>query len=155
MAGRTDNIARVEVSGNPELFCCERNGCRLLVELIKRRTKGKECGDTLDHLPEPATLVVGQRLAVAPIGLAIAEPFLERRVAPELISPDQLRDMREIGIFVQEEIARPLAPRSLKLRGGQFFLHERPRLPASFAATPIGHGNFEIFWAHLFPIDAF
>jgi hypothetical protein len=59
-----------------------------------------------------SALVVRQRLAVVAIGLAVAEPFLQNRVAAELIGPDGLGDMGEVGLSVDIEVTGALSPHS-------------------------------------------
>lgn len=49
---------------------------RRRVEFIKAGAEGQQRGDALDHRLEPAALFGGQGGVVAPVGLAVAEPFL-------------------------------------------------------------------------------
>ena len=50
--------------------------CSFLIEDVQRGAERKQSCDTLNNLPEPASLVIRQWLSVATVSLTIAEPFL-------------------------------------------------------------------------------
>ena|SRR5271169_555876 len=108
----TGNQARL--SNEPQLFGCKCTDSGFLIERIQRRAQRKERGNARDNLPEPPALVIGERLAAAPIRLPIAKPLLQDRIATKLISPNRLRDIRKIGAVIQEKITGSVSYRTLQ-----------------------------------------
>lgn len=70
------------------------------VELVERRVEDEESGDTLHHAAEVLHLVERKLTATGALGVAVAEPFLEDRVAAELVAPDAVGDVPEEDLVV-------------------------------------------------------
>jgi hypothetical protein len=62
------------LSYNLKFFSCKRIRGGVLIQRVKRRSKGKKRRDTLDDLPEPSALIIRQWFSVAAIRLSIAKP---------------------------------------------------------------------------------
>jgi hypothetical protein len=80
----------------------------LLIETVERRPQREKCCDPLNNIAKPAALVIGQRFAVAAVGLTVAQPFLEYWVAAKQIRPNQLGHIGKVSAVVQVQITSPL-----------------------------------------------
>src|SRR5262245_28856495 len=80
------------------------------IHTIQLLIQCQQCRHPLHDRPEPPPLLRAERLVVPAVGLPIAQPLLEDRIAAELIGPHGLRHVGIEHVFADVGIARLLAP---------------------------------------------
>jgi hypothetical protein len=99
-------------------------------------------------------LIIGQRFAVAPVGLTITEPLFKHRISRQLISPNCVWDVAEKSCFINKKIASTLPPRNCIFGIWLFFLGERTRPPPPLATTPVGYRDSQVVRSNLLTVLA-